>query len=61
MREGGISRNDCEKFIQRQDIGKGMGGKSDYEKMVMAAVVHDARVRYACGRISEVIYENNNL
>lgn len=56
-----MSRKDCEKFIQRQDIRKGMGGKSDYEMMVMAAAVRDARVRYACGRISEVIYENNNL
>ena len=56
-----MSRNDCEKFLQRQDMVKGMGGKSDYESLLLAAVVHDARVRYACGRLSEVIYENNNL
>jgi hypothetical protein len=41
-----MSRNDCEKFIQRQDIRKGMGGKSDYEKMVMAAAVRDMRMMH---------------
>ncbi len=33
--------NDCEIFILKEDMVKGMGGKSDYEKMVMAAAVHD--------------------
>ncbi len=56
-----MSRNDCEKFIQKQDIGKGMGGKSDYENLVMAAVAHDIVVRHACSRVLEVIYGNNNL
>lgn len=31
--------NDCEKFMQKQDVVEGMGGLSDYERMVMA--VHD--------------------
>ncbi len=41
-----MSRNDCEKFIQKQDMGKGMGGKSDYESMVLAAAVHDTRMKH---------------
>jgi len=36
-----MSLNDCEKFIQKQDMVKGMGGKSDYESLLLAAVVHD--------------------
>ncbi len=36
-----MSRNDCEKFIQRQDMVKDMGGKSNYESLLLAAVVHD--------------------
>lgn len=38
-----------------------MGGKKDCGNLVLAAVVHDVRVRYACSRVLEVIYENNNL
>ncbi len=34
-----MSRNDCEKFIQKQDILKAMGGKSDCESLLLAAAV----------------------
>ncbi|VVB88720.1 Uncharacterised protein [uncultured archaeon] len=36
-----MSGNDCEKFIQKQDVVEGMGGHKNYENIVMAAVVHD--------------------
>ncbi len=41
-----MSRNDCEKFIQKQDIVESMGGKSDYESLLLAAVVHDKRMKH---------------
>ncbi len=36
-----MSRNYCEKFIQKQDMVKGMGGMSDYESLLLAAVQED--------------------
>lgn len=35
----------CEKFIQKQDVVKAMGGKSDYENLVLAAMVHEKRMK----------------
>ncbi len=39
---GMISKN----LYRSRTSSKGMGGKSDYERMVMAAVVHDTRMKH---------------